>query len=185
MIRLKSLNLDHKKVGLILIFSFLIAYADYVSILRFQAKSASVKKARIESLKADIASINQGLVNMQRLAGKRQEAPKIKETLTEDKLTFLLQDISDIANAQNVKIIQVKPAKDIKDKAAALLPPDFSSLAIILDLSCNYNALTKFIAALENYRILLLVQGLRIFVNTGDYLRQNVNLVLMVYIKKR
>lgn len=183
-IKLQGLNLDNKRIAVILLFSFIIAYADYALIINLQAKSASAKKARIESLKRDIAVIKQGLADMQRTVVKKQEAPKVKEVLAEDELTFLLQDISDIANAQDVKIIQIKPSKDIKAKEAAALPPDFSSVSIILDLTCNYNALNNFIAALENYRVLLSVQGMKISANTSDYLRENVALVLGVYVKK-
>ena len=183
-----KLNLDNKKIAAVIIFSLLIAYLDYSLILKLQLKSAAAKRAKIEKLKSDITLINQGLANMERLAARgEKEPPKIKEAITEDKLTLLLQDISDVANANDVKIIQIRPLsqdKDTKGKTKTTLAAELSPVSIILDLSCDYNALNNFIGALENYKALITVQGIKISVNTADSSQRNVNLILMAYVKK-
>lgn len=187
---------DKQKIILAAFFALLIGYADYAFIIKSQLRVLKNKETKIIKLKKDIGALNKALAAMKDT--KPTPAAKIKEMITEEKVTSLLQDISDMANKNNIKIIQIKPSRELKEKAAMAKPAkekaakvktptassESSTLTITLDLVCNYPSLNNFINALENSNVLIIVQGIKIAGDPGNYLQQNVNLVLKTYVKK-
>jgi Tfp pilus assembly protein PilO len=121
----------------------------------------------------------------------RQVSPKAalkeKRIITEAQFASLLQDISKIANNNEVKILQLKPFRqslpanqDAKVKALG----SFTPFLISLDLSSGYHNLGKFINGLENLESFVKVQEIKIEPFEDTYLNQKVNLVFVTYVKK-
>jgi len=182
---IEKFALDNKKIALILIASLMLLYLD-INFL-FKAQMNGFKKSAEELTKTgnDLKILDAGLKNMREVKSKQKNLPenqaKVKKIIFESQLVSLLQDISKIGNANNVKILQIKPSRDTLKAPAA---SKFSPVSISLDLICGYHNLGKFINDLENDQAFISVESLKIEAQPDDALRQKVSLILKTYVKK-
>ncbi|MDD5431372.1 MAG: type 4a pilus biogenesis protein PilO [Candidatus Omnitrophica bacterium] len=190
-------NLDNKKILLIFIAFIVVSYLDYSFILSKQMDSISVIEPKIKKLKKDLSSLDNDLLKMEELKKKQAEVAqkglsKSKRLVSEDQVSSLFKDISDIANKNDIKVGQMKPGKDVpvatapktNKPGAPVATSKLSTFTIDLELLCAYHNLGAFINDLENSDVLIMVQSLKIMPEGENYMRQKVNLQLKTYVKK-
>jgi len=186
-----GLKVDNKKIFIIVFVGALIVYMDFAFIMKLQLQGIRTLTPKIIKLKKDFDNLSKDLSWMHDLgleAGKDKAqigAPdKVKEIISEDKILLLLQKVSDLANKNRVKIMQINTSKDTKVQEEVIAGERLLPIIITLDLTCGYHALGSFINALENAGQYIDVQDMRIIRDPHDFLLQNVNLVLKTYAKK-
>jgi len=187
---LKFDKLDNKKIFLIVLACLFIFYLDFTFIMKLQLQGIRTLTPKIIKLKKDIDNLAKDLSWMQdleRKAGKdkmQMAALKPKEIISEDKILLLLQEISDLANKNKAKIMQINTSKDAKVQEEAIAGEKLLPIIITLDLNCGYHSLGTFINALENARQFIDVQDMKIIRDPHNYLLQSVNLIIKTYAKK-
>lgn len=146
-----------------------------------QMKDIKSADAKIVKLNQDIKSLSDAAGTLKNAQAKQQEgiAGTSKTIISENQIALLLQKISDMANKDKVKIMQIKPGKESKAKDSTL-----STLSINLDLVCGYHSLGLFINDIENAPELMAIEGLHIESDKINYMQQRVNLVVKTYAKK-
>ena len=183
---LNKLGADIQKLVLIVLVGAVVIYVDYSFIIQLQLKGVESAKTKIIKLNQDITALDKDLALMQQSQGQmKQKTPlRPKTIISEDEMTGLLQEIYNLATNNKVKIIQIKPSKDLQAKEEVMGAQKIMPMAIIMDLSCVYHSLGSFIGDLENAEQFLAVQDLKIVRSSGDYMRQNVTLNLKTYVRK-
>ncbi len=182
---LSKIELDQKKLVLVAVICAAILYIDYKFILQSQLQSIKALGISIAQLKADMNTLNQELANMQN--SKRSLTAlvaKAKTIITEDQVQFLFKEISDLANKNSVKIMQMRPVPVQEAALGAGLQGKFTPVLFSLDLTCGYHALGKFINALENAEQFMAVEELSISSNPNDYLKEQATLIVRTCVKK-
>jgi len=185
-----GLKVDNKKIFIIVFVGALIVYMDFAFIMKLQLQGIRTLTPKIIKLKKDFDNLAKDLSWMHDLgleAGKDKAqigALKPKEIISEDKILLLLQKVSDLANKNRVKIMQINISKDAKVQEEVIAGERLLPIIITLDLTCGYHSLGSFINALENAGQYIDVQDIKIIRDPRVYLLQNVNLVLKTYAKK-
>ena len=185
-----GLKVDNKKIFIIVFVGALIVYMDFAFIMKLQLQGIRTLTPKIIKLKKDFDNLAKDLSWMHDLgleAGKDKAqigALKPKEIISEDKILLLLQKVSDLANKNRVKIMQINTSKDTKVQEEVIAGERLLPIIITLDLTCGYHSLGSFINALENAGQYIDVQDIKIIRDPRVYLLQNVNLVLKTYAKK-
>lgn len=188
--KLNELKLDNKKIFLIVLACLLILYIDFAFIIKLQLQGIRTLTPKVIKMKKDIDFLAKDLSSMQdleRKAGKDKaqiESLRPKEIISEDKILLLLQEISDLANKNKVKIMQINTSRDKKAPEEIIAGERLSPIIITLDLTCGYHSLGTFINALENARQFIDVQDMKIIRDPRNYLLLNANLILKTYAKK-
>jgi len=188
---LNQLELDNKKIMLIVLVSIAVFYIDFNFIFKAQLNSLKKSGAEIIKVKKELDSFKKDFGGMQDLKSRQalspQKAPpKAKKIITESQSAGLLQDISKIANKNEVRILQLRPSREPQNtggasvKAVSGLTPFF----IFLDLSGGYHNLGKFINELENLQVFVGVKDIKITLLENNYLKQKTSLTLYTYVKK-
>ena len=182
----KKLQLDQKAIIIIIAASLIIIYLDYTFLIKRQIKAISKVSPKVAKIKKDLNDINKNLLAIQGLKNKQSasERKKFKEIISQEEVALLLQEISSIANNDGVKILQIKPSKEAQAKPEKIADQTLSSLLVTLDLVCSYHNLGKFINDLEDARMFMQVQNIKITEKDADSPIQLVNLVLKTYVKK-
>ena len=186
---LTNIQLDKQKKILIVIFFVLIVYVDVAFILKAQTSGINSLEPKIGRLKNDLTNLNRDLENMrvsknkQNLAAQK-EVIKSSKIISEGQISGLLQEISSEANKFDIKIVQIRPNREVQ-AGKPIIPGDkFTAFLINLDLICDYHNLGKFINELENSLVFIGVQELKISTQLPDYMKQKVSLVLKTYVTK-
>ncbi len=188
--KLNELKLDNKKIFLIVLACLLILYIDFTFIIKLQLQGIRTLTPKVIKMKKDIDNLAKDLSSMQdleRKAGRDKaqiESLRPKEIISEDKILLLLQEISDLANKNKVKIMQINTPRDKKAPEEIIAGERLSPIIITLDLTCGYHSLGTFINALENARQFIDVQDMKIIRDPRNYLFLNANLILKTYAKK-
>ena len=188
--KLNELKLDNKKIFFIVLVCLLILYIDLTFIIKLQLQGIRTLTPKVIKMKKDIDNLAKDLSSMQdleRKAGKDKaqiESLRPKEIISEDKILLLLQEISDLANKNQVKIMQINTSRDKKAPEEIIAGERLSPIIITLDLTCGYHSLGTFINALENARQFIDVQDMKIIRDPRNYLLLNANLILKTYAKK-
>lgn len=185
---LDRFDLDNKKVILIMIVFLTAAYLDYAMIIRSQVDVLNKVGPKIQASKIEIDNINRQLAVIKAAMGKKKAGPQLrpKVIISETEVSNLLEDISNIANKNNIKISEIKPsrasAKLTKPVPGQAVPN--SSVLVPLEVSGAYHNIGKFINELENQPKLIVIDDFKIYSTTGDYFTQKANLTLKIYVKK-
>lgn len=186
-----KLKLDKKKILFIALVAAAILYLDFTLLIKLQFNDLKDISPKIVKLKKDIKNLSKDLATMQDFHDKQGKmkqttASSVKRILTEERIPLLLQHISDIANKNNISIMQIRPSRELRagEEKISGNTIKFSLVLTTLDLSCSYHNLGKFINDLENLEEFIALQELKITPSSGDYLRQNVSLVLKTYVRK-
>jgi len=188
---LGQLDLDNKKLMLIVLISAVIFYIDFNFIFKAQIRVLGKSGTEVARLRKDLDNFKVDLKKMRDSESKQVLASqkpifKVKSIISENQFSTLLQDISKIANNNDVRILQIKPSRmpaenqNSKVKASANLNP----FIINLDLSCGYHNLGKFINELENLPAFVSVRDIKIEPQDDNYVKQKVELTLITYVKK-
>lgn len=189
---LDQFDLDNKKIILIVLASVVVFYVDINFIFRPQIRGLGRSSAEATRLKKDLANFRTDFKKMQELKSKEALSPsksglRAKKIVAENEFSTLLQDISKIANNNEVKILQLKPSREGQTSNESKRLKAFGKaepFLITLDLTCGYHNLGKFINGLENLPALVKVQDIRIEAQEKDYLNQRARVILVTYVKK-
>lgn len=181
-----NLELDKKKIILIIFFCAVLLYLDFSLVLSKQLNGIRKLNSEIMNSKKTLEKLNKDLATFQQLKSKQigtadKSSHKNKKIIKESEIVNLLQTVSSIANRNNVQIEQMKSAKESQPARAQ---DQFMPLLITLDLVADYHRFGKFISELENDQIFIAVHSFRMSLQGTDSLRQRVNLVLRTYVTK-
>ncbi len=187
---LDKFDLDNKKVILIMIVFLTLAYLDYALVIKSQIDILNSIGPKIQAAKIEVENINRQVVAIRAAIGKRKNSPqrKPKVIISETEVSNLLEDISNIANKNNVRISEIKPsrassAKSTKPVAGQHVNSN-NSILVPLEVSGSYHSIGKFISDLENQTKLIVVDDFKIYSSQGDYFTQKANITLKIYVKK-
>lgn len=189
-IKLDNIKLDNKKIILILLVCLVILYIDFASFIKLQLHCIKTLTPKILNLKKDIHNLTKDLSAMEDLeqrqtTDKKQiEASKLKEIISEDQIALLLQGISDIANKNKIRVMQINTIRDIKVQEEVIGGQKLLPITITLDLSCTYHLFGSFINDLEKAGQFIDLQNMKIMRDPNDCFIEDVNLVLKTYVKK-
>jgi Tfp pilus assembly protein PilO len=189
-----KIELDNKKILLILLACGFIIYLELAFLLRGQLEGIGRVGPKIKRLSSDIAGLDNDLNNIQALkkkqdANKQKALQEAKRVISDDQIAALLDEISDVAEKNEVRIAQIRPLRQplpqaAIGKGAAPAAARFSALLISMDLSADYHRLGRFINDLENGPTFLVVESLKISANPANYLKQSAQLAVRTYVKK-
>lgn len=190
--RINSVKLDGKKIAAIILVSAAVLYIDFSSLLASQLKGFGLIGPKIAKLKSDISAVHKDLAAFEkaRVSGagaqtKQKAFLKVKRIISEEQIPLLLQNISETANRHGIRVMSIKPSRETKAKEEkSFSGVKFTPLLVMLDLSCGYHQFGAFLSDLENADDFYSVHNMEIAVNPGNYLQQNVSLVLKSYVKK-
>lgn len=180
----KTIELDEKKIAVLLLTGLLLVYLDAAFIIKSQFRAINKTGAKITKLKKDTVNLRQELTGLSKTRPAQGEDIKAKKLISEGQFPSLLERISSLANQYKVKIMQIKPSKAAAAKDEIVGGKSFSHTELVLNLSCGYHQLGSFINALENDQIFIAVEGIKILPSMNDYLSQEVNLTLKTYVRK-
>lgn len=180
---------DDKKLLLFALSVLIIVFLDTGLFLNYQIQAIRRLNPKITKLKADINTLKEGVNRMEgvksaQTASQAEALQRYKRALSEEEVPRLLQDISEKARQNNVKILQMRPAKQPLLAANLAEMRDLVPLLIALDLSCGYHQLGRFINDLEEADNFIAVEEMSIGAQEGNYLVQKVDLILRSYVKK-
>ncbi len=183
-------ELDRNKIILIIIASLFLAYLDFSLLIQPQSRGVSALRPKIVKLNKDIADLAKELSAVKEfeqnksLPSRQNELARAKKIIHEEDLPLLLQDITDMANKANIKILQIRPKKDPKAKEETVAGAKLIPVTITLDFSCGYHSLGNFINTIENSDKFMLAQEIKILTGKENYLVQEVALTIKAYVKK-
>lgn len=178
-------NLDSKKMLLAALALLAVLYLDTTLFIKMQRQALKNAGLKITKLKADVAALSHEVAAMQKLSEGKDEAPRIKKIISEGQVSSLLAEIDQIANKNNVSIMQIKPLRDAAAKVE--LPPVAGQICpfpITLVLSGGYHNIGGFINGLESAEEFIVVDELKIIAEANNYFQQKANLILKTYVKK-
>jgi len=184
-LNLEQLFLDKKKLMLVGVICLVVIFIDISFVMKLQLAGLGAQGPKITKLKADIDKFNADLAKMQSLKnmdGKKQPgAVLLKKLLSEGQVTTLLQNISETAKKNGVRISQIKQAPEVVSvkQATSLIP-----YLISLDFTADYHTLGRFLNQLENGEIFIAVQDMRIIPNAENSVSQACSVTLKTYVKK-
>jgi len=174
---LKNIELDKKKILLLILTCALVIYLEFSVFIKAQIKSIMDFEFKIKELNGRIESLTRDLTKLQLLKPGLKEGIGFKKFIMQDEIPALLENISAVANKNEIKIMSVEPSKAQSAKEEGVI-------LMALDLTGDYHSLGKFINDLENREEFLSVESLEITSQPADYLKQRLNLVLKTYVKK-
>jgi len=188
----ERLKLDKQKVIAVLIFFAAFVYADVSFILGGQLRSVSAVGKKAAALKNDLETLKRELSAAQKTSATAKPA-KERVLISEREISTLQQSISSAAKNNSIKVMQISTNKEVKGSSsgkAAAKPVGASSgdkgtpTTIKLDLIASYHKLGSFINELENGKIMVTVEDLRITRDSNDPLKQKVVMELRTIVKK-
>ena len=183
--KLNKIEWDNKKVLVVILICLIIIYIDFSFLIKSQRQAITSVGEKTIKLKQDIDALTKDLATMQQAQTKQEVALKVKKIISEEQMPMLFQEISNIANKNNIKIMEMIPSKESKAKEEkALVAPKTPLAFITLDLFGGYHNLGRFINDLENAEILMAVENLKIVPQQNDYFKHGITLILKTYVKK-
>lgn len=171
--RLEQWEIDPKKIFLIVLICLLVIYVDFAFLVKSQLKWLKDTGLKVAQLRTDIDKLKNDLANLkEKETTKMRLAHSAQKIISEEQIPLLLQQISDIANQHNVKVLKMVPdkTKDI--------------ILITLNLISNYHQFGAFLNALENADIFMQAEEIKIKRHPQDYFQQDFFLLLKTYVKK-
>ncbi|MCK9604069.1 MAG: type 4a pilus biogenesis protein PilO [Candidatus Omnitrophica bacterium] len=186
MINFKIPELDNKAIILVIIVAVVIFYSDFSFVMAPQLKGIKELDPKIKKLKLDLDNFTRDSRLIEQSRAQSKLSIKGKKILSEEQVPALLNDISAIANKNNIRIMQVIPAKEAKGKEEKSLSDNskFTPYSITLDISCDYHHLGAFINSLENAEEFMSVEEIDIIPDSANSLLEKAKLVLKTYVKK-
>lgn len=188
--RIEFAQLGKKKALVIALASFAIIYLDFAFIIRLQWQGIIRLSPQIAQVRNSLANFANDMARMQDLkarqtAAKEGVSPKTKKLIAQGQMSSVLENISMLANNNNVKILQMKPSDDLQSKQKkAVDVQKYTPSLINLDLICGYHQFGSFINDLENALVFFSVSEFKISRQESDLLQQKVSLVLKTYARK-
>lgn len=188
MMNLLKIELDNKKIMLIILAGIAIIYFDFSLVLNPQLKSSNDLTKKISKLDSDMKKLSADSENMKKAkakGGPKIEQLHLKKILSTGQITGLLEVVSDIAQKNSVVITHIKPGAEVQSRVAkGAVAPKFANIPITIEMYSDYHKLGRFLNELEDQDILLAVESMKISPQQNDLFKQKVTLTLKTYVKK-
>ena len=179
---------DRMKIVLIGVCVLIFLVADFKLVLIPQLGLMSQMNPKISQLKNDINSIKNDLNSFTALKNtlelsKKKASSYSKMVVTQDLVPVLLDDISKIAKASDVKLMQIKTEKDTNAKPVAKFDGvKYYSFFINLDLNASYFPFVNFLRKLENSARFFRVVSFEITPDNSNYFQHKIKMTLEAYV---
>lgn len=170
-------------VFLILFLDFIILLRPQLSILGQMRRQISGLAGSIKTTRKDSASIEQfkkQLVVLQERIGAAGE-----RIVSEEEIPLVLENISKIAKQTNLKITQIRPAKESEKMVATSPMGKIYELPVFVESRCGFHQLGRFVNALEGSKIFMDIAEMELAPIPEDTLRLNAKMVLKTYILEK
>jgi Tfp pilus assembly protein PilO len=186
------LKLDKQKAIVILIFFAAFVYADVSFILGGQLRNVSAVGKKAAAMKNDLENLKKELAAAQKTAAAAKPA-KERVLVSEREESTLQQSISAAAKNNSVKVMQISTNKEVKrvssgkagaKPAAPSVGDKGTPTTIKLDLIASYHNLGSFISEIENGKIVVTVEDLKITRDSNNPSKQKVVMELRTIVKK-
>jgi len=176
---------DKQKLIALTVAFAVVAYVDISFIFKAQFKSLNSTSAKAAKLRADLLAVKRDLLVMQQNQGKEKSLGQVKKLVSEGELLSLLENVSEIAKNNGVRVTQINPVKISSQPVKSGQPKSpFLPVQIKLDLICGYHSLGTFINDLENSEYAVSTEDIKISPeSTGADLKERVLLTLKTYVK--
>jgi len=190
---LSKFTSGNKKLIVTLVSCIVVICLDVAFLLRLQDSSIRGVKLKVAGLKQNLETWGKESKQAQELKNKQAQSEKrtpagAKKIISEGEVASLLQDISTLANKNEVKITQMKPLKETagllrQEKDASISTKAFP-LLVVLEGYADYHKLGRFVNDLENADTFIAVQDLKIVFQQASYFKQKISLALRTYVRK-
>ena len=182
--------MDKQKKILLVIWCAGIVYLDASFVMKQQLVFSNKLSSQVIKYKSDTAKFEKDLLEMRKIksnpAQMNVKTKGIRKIINESEVGDLLQNISDLANKLDIKILQMRPMKDgtaQPEKVPGL--ERFIPLTVTLDTVCDYHQLGKFINSLETGDIYIKISEIKISAQQSEYFKQKADLIIKTYVKKQ
>ncbi|MDD4899677.1 MAG: type 4a pilus biogenesis protein PilO [Candidatus Omnitrophica bacterium] len=184
--KINSLELDKQKITLIVFVLAFIVYADFAFVVKVQSGLSKKLSGKITKVSQDLKKFKKDAAEIESTKARQGVLKQIaKKIISEEEIGGLLSSISDIANKHNIRIIQIKPNRQVPVQSKKNQPVTSATpLLVNLELITNYHSLGTFISNLEDEQIFFSVKGVKISRLAKDPFNENVSLELVTYVKK-
>ena len=167
----------NKLIAVVAVIS-IILYLDFSFVLKFQMNALGKINPQVIRLKKGLQNLNSDLIAMQRHE-QGLGVGATKKLVAAGQVPWVIEEISHLANQQEVRISQIKPIRNLSDESS--LAEEYSLIIIDLEATAGYHQLGRFLANLENHPILLGVEQLDIK-QTKDPFEHKIKLRLRTYV---
>ena len=182
---LRDIRSDKQKLIAVALAFAVLSYVDFSFILKAQTKALTAAKAKAAKLQSDLLTVRRDLSAMQQNEAKGKDQSKARKVVSEGELLSLLEQVSQIAKNNGVRVSQINPLKTSRPPVKAGQQQSvFQPVLIKLDLNCSYHSLGAFINDLENNEYVVSTEDARILPDfSGGVQKESVALTLKTYVK--
>lgn len=191
---MKFIKLTEEKKQLIIltVIGVLILFLDLFFVLKPQITSLFRLFPQIQKLNTDIKLASKDAASIDNLSkyyyGLKEKSDAIsRKIIFEEQLPLLLEDIAQLANKNNIKIMEISPVRDPKAKEVATISSKekLYPFSILIEAASSYHKLGKFLNEIDNLERFLKVYNFEITPSPGDYLRHRVKLTLGTFVIRK
>lgn len=179
---INKITQDRNKLILAVLAVVIILYLDFSFVLMSQIRALKAISPNIARLSSGLKNLNADLEIMQKQTGS--VVSQIKKIASSDQISWVIEEISRLANQEEVEIYQVRPVRQGVNKRAPgkSVAKEYDFVMIDLELSAGYHQLGKFLAELENHSLLLGVEELDIEYSEEGPFEHKIKLRLKAYV---
>lgn len=188
-----KINIDFKKQKNLIsyiILSIILILIDLMLIIIPQLKAIGKINPRIKKISAELKAFSDDKKNLSQLKlnvdnFKKNNEVLRKKIIVEGDVLSLIENISKIGNEENIKITQISPIQEPKEKKLGTISRgDIFAKMININITGGYHNLARFINRLENMDEFVKVIVLNIKFDKQLYTSQVVQLVLGIFIAR-
>jgi len=168
---ISNLKTNKKKLAVVILGVVVFIAFDYLVIIQAQLNQIKGIESRAAKANNDIKNVLQDLEKVRQMqkgqaVNSQGVRSPLKRLVSDDEISLLIRDISNFADASNVKVIQIKP---VRETSSSKTQTSVTPLKITMDLMCGYHALGAFLNRLEGMEQFLEAQEIRIVPSNSDY----------------
>ena len=195
---MKKLELDFlsskqsKELVLFVIFSIIIVIVDFSFILKMQWHSLLGLKPQLVEARKKIKEFSGDVYRadtFKRRLGELEAsvAAKNKGIIEEESIPAIMNEISKMADAANLKIMQIRPQKEVRspEKFTVAKVKEYYILPIYIIAQGPYHSLGKFLNQLESSQYFIKVVSLDIVPQAEATLGLDIKLSVNIYVVKK
>ncbi len=168
---------------LVFLLNYLLVLRPLMGSLNKMGAKTSELRQNLQSVKNDIARIDQNRAALEKIRGQINEV-KIK-IRSKQEVPLILEDISRAASRNGVKIDQLMPLKDQQEVLAKNNDIKYSSMPILIQARSTYHDLGRFLAQLEADKIFYSLSSFSIAANPKESTHHTVQLTVKSVISEK
>ncbi len=189
MINLNEVVFDKKKVILIFIVFATVVYADIAFLMRWQFNSIKNSGPEVNQLKQNIDTLNSDIARMEDEKKRQDMERKMfkerpRKIPSNEMLPQVLSRISDLANKNGVKIMQIDANRSKGKPAQPAAGEPYPWVPVTADLICEYHQFGAFLNDIEEMDEVVAVMDFRMIPDPEKANKQNINITFKAYVDK-